>query len=473
MKFIPHDYQRYCITRILQDKKLLLLLDMGLGKTVITLTAVNDLRYNRFLIRRCLVIAPKKVAEDTWTREQEKWEHLRLLKVVPVLGDQKKRIRALASPGDVYVVNRENVPWLVDYYRNDWPFDMVVIDELSSFKSHQAKRFKALKSIRKHMERMVGLTGTPAPNGLTDLWSQVYLFDGGERLGRTITEYRNNYFIPASRNATTIFSYEPLPGADEAIREKLSDLCISLSAKDYLTLPDCIRDVRYVQLDSRSQKAYDTMERQRILEMPDGVIDAGSAAVLGNKLLQIANGAVYVTQEPAGTETAGMERSVQVVHDCKIEAFRELLEAAQGQHLLVFYNFQHDRDRLLTVLGKAGLEVRSLTAVQDIADWNAGIVDILLAHPASAAYGLNLQDGGNHIVWFGLNWSLELYQQANARLARQGQKNTVFIHHLVVKGSVDEDIISALEKKDDCQKALLQGLKVRIDKYRNPEGLPG
>lgn len=467
MKFIPHDYQRYCITRILQDKKLLLLLDMGLGKTVITLTAVNDLRYNRFLIRRCLVIAPKKVAEDTWTREQQKWEHLRLLKVVPVLGDQKKRIRALASPGDVYVTNRENVPWLVDYYRNDWPFDMVVIDELSSFKSHQAKRFKALKSVRKHVDRMVGLTGTPAPNGLTDLWSQVYLFDGGERLGRTITEYRNNFFIPASRNATTIFSYEPLPGADEVIRQKISDLCISLSAKDYLTLPDCIRDVRYVRLDSKAQKAYDTMERLRILEMPEGVIDAGSAGILGNKLLQIANGAVYVAQETA--DTGGgirQERTVQNIHDCKIEAFLELLEAAAGQHMLVFYNFQHDRDRLIRVLEKTGLRIRELKTAEDITAWNAGQIDILLAHPASAAYGLNLQEGGNHVVWFGLNWSLELYQQANARLFRQGQKKTVFIHHLVVQGSVDEDVISALEKKDNCQEALLQALKVRIDKYR-------
>lgn len=466
MKFIPHDYQWYCITRILQDKNLLLLLDMGLGKTVITLTAVNDLRYNRFLIRRCLVIAPKKVAEDTWTREQEKWEHLRLLKVVPVLGRLQKRIKALASPGDVYVISRENVPWLVDYYRNDWPFDMVIIDELSSFKSHQAKRFKALKSVRQHVNRMVGLTGTPAPNGLMDLWSQIYLFDGGERLGRTITEYRNNYFMPASRNATTIFSYEPLPGADEVIHQRISDICISLSAKDYLTLPPCIRNVRYVKLDTKAQKAYETLEKQRILEMPEAVVDAGSAAVLGNKLLQIANGAVYVTEEYVQDDELITKRTVQEVHDCKIEAFKELLEANEGQHMLVFYNFQHDKDRLLKALEKSGFRTGELKTSGDIADWNAGKIDILLAHPASAAYGLNLQDGGHHVVWFGLNWSLELYQQANARLFRQGQKETVFIHHLVVAGSVDEDVLSALEKKDNCQEALLQALKVRIEKYQ-------
>lgn len=468
MKFVPHDYQRYCITRILQDEHLLLLLDMGLGKTVITLTAVNDLKYNRFRIRRCLVIAPKKVAEDTWTREQQKWEHLRLLRVVPVLGSLQKRIKALASPGDVYVINRENVPWLVDYYRNDWPFDMVVIDELSSFKSHQAKRFKSLKSVRGHVSRMIGLTGTPTPNGLMDLWSQVYLFDGGERLGRTITEYRNNYFMPGSRNATTIFSYEPLAGAEEEIRQKISDICISLSAKDYLTLPPCIKNARYIQLDEKAQKAYDTMEKQRILEMPDATIDAGSAAVLGNKLLQIANGAVYVTEEKVQNDRIFEERSVQQVHDCKIEAFKELLEANAGQHMLVFYNFQHDRDRILESLSKSSLRVGELKTPENISDWNSGKLDILLAHPASAAYGLNLQDGGHHVVWFGLNWSLELYLQANARLSRQGQKETVFIHHLAVAGSIDEDVLKALEKKDNCQEALLQALKVRIDKYLLP-----
>lgn len=470
MKFKPHDYQRYCITRIIQDNHLALFLDMGLGKTVITLTAVNDLRYNRFLIKSCLVIAPKKVAEDTWTREQQKWEHLRLLKIVPVLGSLQKRIKALASPGDVYVISRDNVQWLVDYFRNDWPFDMVVVDELSSFKNNQAKRFKSLRSVRKHIGRMVGLTGTPAPNGLMDLWSQIYLLDGGKRLGRTITEYRNNYFMPASRNATTIFSYEPLPGAEQIIRERISDLCISLSAEDYLELPERIEDVRYIRLDVKAQKAYDTLERERILEMQDAVLDAAGAAVLSNKLLQIANGAVYVPVEkmlPDGKHVE--ERETCIIHDCKIEAFRELIEANAGQHMLVFYNFQHDRERLLKVLSKMGLRTGELKTAADIADWNEGRLDILLAHPASAAYGLNLQDGGSHVAWFGLNWSLELFQQANARLFRQGQKNRVFIHLLAVAGTVDEDVIQSLEQKDDCQTALLEALKVRIEKYRRDE----
>lgn len=469
MKFIPHDYQRYCITRILQSNALALLLDMGLGKTVITLTAINDLRYNRFLVRKCLVIAPKKVAEDTWTREQGKWDHLHLLKVIPVLGSQSKRIKALASPGDVYVTNRENVPWLVDYFRNDWPFDMVVIDELSSFKSHQAKRFKALKGVRNHIERIVGLTGTPAPNGLMDLWAQIYLLDSGKRLGKTITEYRNNYFMPASRNATTIFSYEPLAGADELIRNAIKDICVSLSAKDYLTLPPCIRNIRYVHLDPKAQKAYDTMEKQRILELQEDVLDAGSAAVLANKLLQIGNGAVYMTEEIIQDGRLKELRKTVEIHDNKIEAFMELVEENEGQHMLVFYNFQHDLERIKKALKKTKLRIGELKTADDIASWNAGNIDILLAHPASAAYGLNLQDGGNHVVWFGLNWSLELYQQANARLFRQGQKQTVFIHHLVVEGSVDEDVMSSLEKKDNCQEALLEALKARVDKYRSQE----
>ena len=381
---------------------------------------------------------------------------------MPVLGSQTKRIRALNSPGDVYVVNRENIPWLVDYYRNDWPFDMVVIDEMSSFKSHQAKRFKALKNIRGHIRRMIGLTGTPAPNGLMDLWAQIYLLDSGKRLGRTITEYRNNYFSPASRNATTIFSYEPLPGADEQIQNSIKDICISLQAKDYLRLPEKIMNTRYIKLDAKAQKAYDTLEKQRILEMQDEVIDAGSAGILAGKLLQLANGAIYVNTDTQNPK----QREVVEVHDNKIEAFLELVEAEEGKHMLVFYNFQHDLIRIKAALGKKKLEVRELKNNGDISDWNAGKIDILLAHPASTAYGLNLQEGGNVVVWFGLNWSLELYQQANARLHRQGQKQPVYIHHLVVTGSVDEDVMAALEKKDDCQTALLESLKARVEKYR-------
>ena len=466
MKFIPHEYQKYCITRGIQQTELMLFLDMGLGKTVITLTIVNDLKYNRFLIRRCLVIAPKKVAEDTWSREQSKWDHLHLLRVTAVLGSRAARIRALNSPGDVYVTNRENVPWLVDYYRNDWPFDMVVIDEMSSFKSHQAKRFRALRSIRSHISRMIGLTGTPAPNGLLDLWAQIYLLDSGRRLGRTVTEYRNNYFVPASRNATTVFSYAPLPGADETIRNSIRDICISLRAEDYLTLPDRVMNIRYIKLDEKAQKAYDTMERQRILEMQDKVVDAGSAGVLAGKLLQLANGAVYVNPDPEVPE----KRDVLEIHDNKIEAFLELAEAEEGKHMIVFYNFQHDLARIKAALAKSRLTVRELKGNAEIAEWNSGKTDILLAHPASTAYGLNLQDGGNVVVWFGLSWSLELYQQANARLYRQGQQLPVYIHHLVVSGSVDEDVMWALEKKNDCQSALLDALKARIGKYREETG---
>ena len=465
MKFIPHDYQRYCITRIIQDEALALFLDMGLGKTVITLTAVCDLVFNRFLVSRCLVIAPKKVAEDTWTREQDKWDHLRLLKVQPVLGAKEKRIRALNSPGNIFVINRENVPWLVDHYRNDWPFDMVVIDESSSFKSHQAKRFKALRNIRRHIRRLVELTGTPSPNGLTDLWAQLYLLDGGQRLGRTLTEYRNNYFVPASRNATTIFSYEPLPGANEKIHELIRDICISLSAKDYLSLPDRIDNVRYVQLDAKARRAYEEMEREQILELPDGALDAGSAAVLSGKLLQLANGAVYHTKETVVDDHVTEEREVVQIHDNKLEGFLELLEELGGKHALVFYNFQHDLERIHRVLAKTKLAVRELKGTADIAEGNAGRIDILLAHPASVAYGLNLQEGGSDVIWFGLNWNLELYQQANARLHRQGQKHTVYVHHLLAAGTVDEDVMSALRRKGDCQAALLEALKARVDKY--------
>ncbi len=465
MRFVPHGYQRYCITRIIQEEALALFLDMGLGKTVITLTAVCDLIFNRFLVSRCLVIAPKKVAEDTWTREQDKWDHLNLLKIQPVLGAKEKRIRALNSPGNIFVINRENVPWLVDHYRNDWPFDMVVIDESSSFKSHQAKRFKALRNIRRHIRRLVELTGTPSPNGLTDLWAQLYLLDGGQRLGRTLTEYRNNYFVPASRNATTIFSYEPLPGANEKIQEQIRDICISLSAKDYLSLPDRIDNVRYVQLDARARRAYEEMERERILELPDGALDAGSAAVLSGKLLQLANGAVYHTKETVVDDHVTEEREVVQIHDNKLEGFLELLEELGGKHALVFYNFQHDLERIHRVLAKTKLAVRELKGTADIAEWNAGRIDILLAHPASVAYGLNLQEGGSDVIWFGLNWNLELYQQANARLHRQGQKHTVYVHHLLAAGTVDEDVMSALRRKGDCQAALLEALKARVDKY--------
>lgn len=459
MTFKPHTYQQYCIDRIINmpvpGPGLGLYIDMGLGKTVITLTAVNDLKYNRFLVSRVLVIAPKKVAEATWGAEAAKWDHLRLLRVVTVLGSTAKRIRALNTPADVYVINRENVQWVVDYYRNAWPFDMVVIDESSSFKNHQAKRFKALTWVRNKIARLVELTGTPAPNGLIDLWAQIYLLDGGERLGKHIGGFRQRYFDPDQRNAQQIFSYKPKQGAGDSIQDKISDICISMAAKDYLELPECVSVDVPVTLDPKARAAYKKLERDMLLEVDEDQITATTAVTLGNKLLQLGNGAVY-----------DAERRPVEIHQCKIEAFMETVEALQGQPALVFYNFQHDKDRLLLALKKTGLRVRVYHSAEDGDAWNHHEVDILLAHPASTAYGLNLQDGGHHIIWFGLNWSLELYQQANKRLHRQGQKERVIIHNLVVQGSMDEDVIDALKGKSTTQDSLLRALRVRIEKAK-------
>lgn len=459
MKFTPWPYQVYCINRIVNmpvpGPGLALWQDMGLGKSVEVLTAINELKYNRFQVFRALVIAPKKVAEVTWTQEAAKWDHLKLLRIIPVLGGKSKRIRALNTPGDVYVINRENVQWLVDYYRNDWPFDMVVIDESSSFKNHQAKRFKALTWVRSKVSRMVELTGTPAPNGLIDLWSQIYLLDGGERLGKHIGGFRQRYFDPDQRNAQQIFSYKPKQGAGDMIQDKISDICISMKASDYLDLPELVYDDIPVILNPRATAAYKKLERDMLLTVDENEITATTAATLGNKLLQLGNGAVY-----------GEKHQVVEIHNCKIEAFLEAVEALNGQHALVFYNFQHDRDRLLRATAKSGLHVRVYQSPQDADDWNAGKIDLLLAHPASCAYGLNLQQGGHHIIWFGLNWSLELYQQANKRLHRQGQTDRVIVHNLVVQGSMDEDVLAALQGKSATQESLLNALKVRIEKAK-------
>jgi SNF2 family DNA or RNA helicase len=428
---------------------------MGLGKTVITLTAINDLRYNRWAIARVLVVAPKKVAEATWSKEAGKWDHLKHLKIVTVLGSEPRRIRMLNTPADIYVINRENVVWLVEYYKNAWPFDMVILDESSSFKNHQAKRFKALKLVRSRIRRIVLLTGTPAPNGLIDLWAQIYLLDSGQRLGKTIGQYREHFFEPDKRNRTTIFSYAPKDGSDDVIRQAISDICVSMKAEDYLELPDCIMEEIPVVLDPPALKAYARLEREMLLQVDEDTITAGTAAVLTNKLLQLCNGAVY-----------DQDKQAVEIHKCKIEAFMETVEQLNGAHALVFYNFQHDKDRILKALHGSGLRIRTYTGPQDDTDWNAGEIDILLAHPASCAYGLNLQDGGHHVIWFGLNWSLELYQQGNKRLHRQGQQRPVIIHHLVVLGGVDEDVMEALNSKGDTQEALMQALKARIEKMR-------
>ncbi len=459
MIFKPHAYQQHCINQIIEIKKLGLFLDMGLGKTVTTLTAIKELKYNRFQVRRVLVIAPKKVAEGTWTREAAKWDHTKMLRVSPVLGSQTKRIKALNTPADIYITNRENVVWLVDYYRNAWPFDMVVVDESSSFKSHSAKRFKALASVGERIERMVELTGTPSPNGLDDLWAQVFLLDGGERLGKRYTHFRERYFQPDKRGADgMVYSYEAKPGSEDGILEKISDICISMKAEDYLQLPDITYHEIPVELDAKALKSYCELEREMVLQLPeDGEdISVTSAAALSNKLLQLANGAIY-----------DEDRQVHEVHGCKLEAFTELIESLQGKPALVFYNYQHDRTRILKALEKTGLRVRELKTPRDEDDWNARRIDILLTHPASSAYGLNLQQGGNHVIWFGLTWNYELYTQANKRLHRQGQTEKVIIHHLVCSGTRDEDVMQALQRKDDAQNWVMESLKARIRRIKD------
>jgi len=455
VNFIPHEYQRYCIERILDTDKLGLFLDMGLGKTVITLTAANELIYNRFAIGKVLIIAPKKVAEATWSEEAAKWEHLKHLRFSLILGTEQKRIRAIYAPADIYVVNRENVVWLVDYLRNGWCFDMVVIDESSSFKNHRAKRFKALTWIRPHVKRIVELTGTPAPNSLSDLWAQLYLLDEGKRLGRNITAFRESFFH-ANTHGGHFTTYEETEGAAAEIQSRISDICISMKSEDYLQLPELVYDVVPVELDAKARKAYDEMERDMLLQIDEEIIDAGSAAALSNKLLQLCNGAVYAEDGKWLT-----------LHDCKIEAFMELIERLNNQPALVFYNFKHDRERLVAALTKAKKRVRILQKPEDAACWNHRELDVLLAHPASCAYGLNLQKGGNHVIWFGLNWSLELFLQANKRLHRQGQTATVFVHELAVQDSRDTDVIAALQDKDATQDALIESLKVRIKQVKS------
>lgn len=457
MKFIPHDYQRYCIERIISDSRLGLFLDMGLGKTVITLTAVNELIYNRFEVGKVLVIAPKKVAETTWTNEANKWEHLHNLRVSRVIGTLTQRVRALNSPADVYVINRENVPWLVEYDRNSWRFDMVVIDELSSFKSSKAQRFKSLCYVRPHIKRIVGLTGTPASNGLTDLWAQIYLLDEGERLGKKITHFRTRY-CDCNTHGGHFSTYAMKPGADEAIKVAISDLCISMKAEDYLELPECVVVDTPIYLDKKAQSRYEEFERDMLLQIDENTLDAGTAAVLSGKLMQFANGAVY-----------DENKNVVQIHDGKLDTLSELVEGLNGQHALIFYNFRHDLERILKRFEKSPLVIRELKTSQDETDWNAGKIDLLLAHPASAGYGLNLQQGGHHAIWFGLNWSLELYEQANKRLHRQGQKERVIIHRLITQNTRDVDVAAALAGKQDVQNTLLEALRVRIREIRRAE----
>ena len=455
--FIPHKYQLTAINHVINVPKCGLFLDMGLGKTVSTLTAIKELKYNRFQINKVLIIAPKKVAEGTWSKEKDKWNHTKDFRVSLVLGSQQKRIKALSVNADLYIINRENIPWLVDYLRNDWYFDTVVIDESSSFKNSQSKRFKALKMVLPKINRLIELTGTPSPNGVEDLWAQIYLLDQGERLEKYITHFRNRYMEPNNRNRSQIFDYKVKEGVYDHIINKISDICISMKSEDYLELPDLSYNEIPVVLNDKARKDYDKMERDFVLEIEDAAeeITAVNAAALSNKLLQISNGAVY---DSSGVYTE--------VHDAKIDSFLELVESLQGRSLLVFYNFQHDKERIKKALEKSNLVVRELKTVQDEDDWNARKIDILLTHPASAAYGLNLQEGGNHVCWFGLTWNLEHYQQANKRLHRQGQKEKVIIHHLVTQGTRDEDVMRALDSKADVQEEIMQSLKARIKKVK-------
>lgn len=457
MKFIPHPYQKYAIDRVVSDPAVGLFLEPGLGKTVITLTAIRELKFSRWQVMRPLVVAPKKVAEATWSSEAAKWDHLKALRVVPILGTEKQRINALYSPGDVWVINRENIPWLADYCRNEWPFDMVVLDESTSFKNSRSKRFMALKRMRPRIKRLVELTGTPSPNGMEDLYAQVYLLDGGARLGRTLTSFRESfmsqdYAHPGQQYRT----YSMLPGADGKIRAAISDICISMKTEDYLTLPDYIEDVVPVALDAAAKKAYTKLEREMLLQVDTETITAGSAAVLNGKLLQLCGGAVYSN-----------DGTVALVHSCKLDAFLELIEQLGDDHALVFYWFQHERDRLMEALSGTGRRVRVYEGPEDEQAWNAGEVDVLLAHPVSCGYGLNLQAGGHHAIWYTLpNWALEIFQQANKRLHRQGQQYPVITHILAVQGGVDEDVLAALHGKEDSQEALMQALKARIEKAR-------
>ena len=445
MKYKPHNYQQFATDFILNQSICCLMLDMGLGETVITLTALWQLALDSFDVSRVLVIAPKRVAEDTWPKELMKWEHLTGLTSSLVLGSAAERKAALQRKAFLYIINRENVAWLVKNHY--WDFDMVVIDELSSFKSNKAERFKAMKKVRPMVTRIVGLTGTPAPNTLLDLWPQMYLMDMGQRLGRFIGGFRDRFFLPDKRNREIIYSYKPREGAEDAIYALISDICISMKAADYLDMPERIDNRIEVSMSPKERKLYDDFQKDMVLSIGDEELDAVNVAALSNKLLQMANGAVY-----------GEDKKVIPIHDRKLDALEDLVEAANGKPLLVAYWYKHDLQRIKARFKNA----RCIDTAKDIDDWNAGKIPLALIHPASAGHGLNLQDGGCTIVWFGLTWSLELYQQLNARLWRQGQKHTVVIHHIVTKGTHDEDVMRALENKDTRQSALIEAVRARI-----------
>lgn len=449
MKYNPHDYQRYAAEFITTHPTAALLLDMGLGKTSITLTAINDLLFDSFEVHKVLVVAPLRVARDTWSAEIEKWEHLKNLRYSVVVGTAQERISALHVPADIYIINRENIQWLVEESGLPFDFDMAVIDELSSFKNHLSKRFRAFMKVRPKLKRIVGLTGTPAGNGLMDLFAEFKLLDMGERLGRLIGQYRNAYFQPDKRNGMVIYSYKPLPNAEQQIYDKISDITISMKAVDHLKMPELISSEYTVQLSEKEREKYDRLKKDLIFSTEDNEVTAANAASLSNKLSQMANGAVYSDDE-----------SVIEIHDRKLDALEDIIESMNGKPLLVAYWFKHDLERIRKLF-----EIREIKSSEDISDWNSGKISVALIHPASAGHGLNLQNGGSTLVWFGLTWSLELYQQTNARLWRQGQTaDTVVIQHIITKGTIDEQIIKALKTKDITQAALITAVKAEVHK---------
>ena len=446
MRYNAHDYQKYAAEFILQHPIAAVFLEMGLGKSVITLTALFDLILDQFIIRKVLVIAPLRVARDTWPSEIQKWDHLNGLKYSVVVGTAAERKAALMQRADVYIINRENVDWLVNKSGIPFQFDMIVIDELSSFKSYQAKRFKSLLKVRPYVKRIVGLTGTPSCNGLMDLWAEFRVLDLGQRLGRYITHYRNAYFTPDKRNAEIVFSYKPLPGAEDQIYKRIEDITISMKSCDYLKLPEFVINEVPVYMSEKEQDVYDRFRDDMVAKIKGKEIDAVNAAVLSGKLLQMANGAVYDD-----------EKNSLLIHDRKLDALEDLLEGANGKPVLVAYWYQHDAERI-----KSRFDVREIKTSKDIADWNNGDIPVAIIHPASAGHGLNLQTGGSTLIWFGLTWSLELYQQTNARLHRQGQTDTVIIHHIIVKGTIDENVMKALRQKEKTQNALIDAVKANL-----------
>lgn len=452
MQYKPHDYQKYAISYIESHPVSAILLDMGLGKTSIALTAINNLLFDSFDAHKVLVVGPLRVARDVWPAETEKWDHLTDLIVSVAVGSTAERVQALKATADIYVINRENLCWLIDESGLPFDFDTVIIDELSSFKNHQAKRFKSLMKVRPKVKRMVGLTGTPSSNGLMDLWAEFKLLDMGTRLGRFITAFRSNYFMPDKRNGQIIYSYKPLPGAEQCIYQKISDITISMKSTDYLKMPELISSEHPVMLSEKEAKRYDELASDLVLELPGGEVTAANAAALSNKLCQMANGAIY--NDSGGTE---------VIHHQKLDALEDIIEAAAGKPILVAYWYKHDYERIIEKLRNIKVSFSKLDTAESIRKWNNQEIPVGLIHPASAGHGLNLQAGGSCIVWFGLTWSLELYQQTNARLWRQGQTaETVVVQHIVTKGTIDERILRALSLKDKSQSALIDAVKADL-----------